>query len=137
MRARSAAVGSCSRLQPSRHSEMTWHAFRFIAIQIAILTFLTAIVVFVWFLPHRGWHLLREKGKHHIHHPFLRKHFITHEASWLRIAISILVAITGLGFFVRTFREVMKDPRIAAVDLRLHNTLRVFHSTTLHRLYSG
>lgn len=116
---------------------MTWHAFRFIAAQITVLAVLAAIVVVIWFVPHRGWRLLRERGRGHIHHPFLRRHFISHEASWLRIGISIALAIAGLGFFLRTFREVMRDPAIAAVDLRLHNTLRIFHSSALHRLYSA
>src|SRR5438105_4405 len=107
---------------------MTWHAAAFIGGKVIVLGLLACILVIIWFIPHRGWVELRERFGHRMHHPVLRRHFASEELSLLRTSISIVVALAGFSMFVRTFRGVIHDPRVAGVDLRLHNTLRLFHS---------
>jgi membrane-associated phospholipid phosphatase len=116
---------------------MTWHAISFIGRNVIVLAALAFLLVVIWFIPHRGWIELRERFGHRIHHPILKRHFASDEPSLIRALISLAVVIAGLSMFVRTFRGVMHDPRIAGVDLRLHNTLRLFHSIALHRFYSS
>lgn len=116
---------------------MTRHAIVFIGGRVIVLALLALILVIIWFIPHRGWVELRERFGHRMHHPGLRRHFASDEPSLIRASISIIVAFAGFSMFVNTFRGVMHDPRVAGVDLRLHNTLRLFHSPVLHRFYSS
>ena len=120
---------------------MTWHATKFLLLNAVAL----AIAAFAFFVfaaaPHRGHEWLRRSARRYAHHPrfgaFVRRHFISHERSLVRVAIGIIV-VGAAGFaFVHILRGVLTDSNLVAADVRLHNTLRMFRSEQLHRRYSA
>ena len=86
------------------------------------LLLIAAAAFFVfWTMPHRGHH-------------WLRKWNIRSE---LRLAIGVVVVILSAFFFIHILRGVLHDRTLAEADLRMHNTLRLFHSEMLHQRYSA
>ncbi len=120
---------------------MTWHAAKFLLVNAALLA--TAAFGFFVFAtaPHRGHEWLRRWTRRYAHHSrigaFVRRHFISHERSLVRLAIGIVVVATAGYVFVHILRGVLTDSKLVAADIRLHNTLRIFQSEQLHRRYSA
>jgi membrane-associated phospholipid phosphatase len=120
---------------------MTWHAAKFLLFNSALL--IGAALAFFLFAaaPHRGEAWLRRWGARFRHHPrfgpFVREHFISHERSLLRLSIGIVVVAASGYEFVHILQGVLTDSRLTAADVRLYNTLRLFHSEALHRFYSA
>ncbi|HXH92683.1 MAG TPA: LssY C-terminal domain-containing protein [Thermoanaerobaculia bacterium] len=120
---------------------MTWHAAKFLAFNSALL--IAAAFAFFLFAaaPHRGETWLRQWGSRFRQHPvfgaFVRKHFISHERSLVRLSIGIVVVAASGYEFVHILQGVLTDSKLTAADVRLHNTLRLFHSEALHRSYSA
>lgn len=100
---------------------MTWHAARFLLWQSTALV-VAAILAFVaWFITHRGRHLLRG----------------VKIAAVVRVAAALLIVGASLYWFATILRGVLTDGRVYAADRRLHNTLRLFQSESLHRFYGA
>jgi membrane-associated phospholipid phosphatase len=120
---------------------MTWQATRFLLLNGAMLG-IAALAFFVFAAaPHRGREWLRRSTLRFADHPrfgaFVRRHFISHERSLVRLAIGIIVVAASGYAFVHILRGVLTDSKLVAADLRLHNTLRLFQSEPLHRRYSA
>ncbi|HXH41895.1 MAG TPA: phosphatase PAP2 family protein, partial [Thermoanaerobaculia bacterium] len=120
---------------------MTWNAAKLLLLNAALL--MTAAFGFFVFAsaPHRGDEWLRSWTRRYAHHPlvgaFVRKHFISHERSFVRLAIGIVVMALAGYVFVHILHGVLTDSKLTAADVRLHNTLRMFQSEQLHRRYSA
>ena len=119
---------------------MTWHAAKFLLFNSALLIGAAFAFFVVAAAPHRGETWLRRWGGRFRHHPrfgaFIRKHFISHERSFVRLSIGIIVVAASGYEFVHILQGVLTDSKLTAADVRLHNTLRLFHSEGLHRFYS-
>lgn len=100
---------------------MTWHAATFLLWQLLLLVVAAAAFFVFWMMPHRGHHWMRAAG--------VRED--------LRLAVGATVVIIAGFLFIHILRGVMHDATLAEADLRLHNTVRLFRSETLHKRYSG
>jgi len=100
---------------------VTWHAASFLLTQFFLLMIAAAAFFLFWMMPHRGHHWLRSIGVR----------------SELRLAIGGAIVVLSAVLFVHILRGVLGDARLAEADLRLHNTIRLFRSETLHQRYSG
>src|SRR5262245_38891350 len=99
---------------------MTWHAASFLLTQAALLAIAALAFYLFWMLPHRGRHWMRS----------------IKIRSELRLTIGAVVVVLAAFFFIHILRGVLHDRTLAQADLRLHNTLRMFRSETLHKRYS-
>ena len=100
---------------------MTWHAARFLLTEFVLLLIAAAAFFLFWTMPHRGHHWLRRLKVR----------------SELRLAIGAIVVIVSAFLFIHILRGVLRDATLAEADLRMHNTLRLFRSETLHQRYSA
>jgi len=97
---------------------LTWHAARFLLYQAVALALAAAAVFFAWALTHR------------------RHHYFKRISGPLRIVVAIVIIAAAVFFFVQTLRSVLTDGSVAAADLRMYHTLRMFSSEALHAFYS-
>ena len=100
---------------------MTWRAAQFLILQALILAFAAALAFVAWGVAHRRHHLFRKWS----------------ERPWIREIFGAIIVIALLFWFASTLRGVLTDGRVVAADRRLHNTLRLFHSESLHIFYSS
>jgi membrane-associated phospholipid phosphatase len=127
---------------------VTWHSLRFLFAKTATLALLTLVLFAIWWLPHRGWKLIRAPaarvtGKLKKGSPpllrralaFAERHFVSSEPSIVRLAIGGLFVALAMWRFLVVLEGVIRDPQTTAADLRIHNTLRLLNSRSLGRFY--
>jgi membrane-associated phospholipid phosphatase len=130
---------------------VTWHAISHLLVQSLTLALGALALFLVWAVPHRGKHWLRSSsrsarektalGEWLKSHPdldgFLRRHFDHDNRSWPRLLIGTAATLIFAFLFVHLVRAVLTDPKLEGADIRMHNTLRLFESETLHRRFSA
>jgi membrane-associated phospholipid phosphatase len=117
---------------------MTWHAASHLLLALALILLSAMMLVFAAMAPHHGWFFFRRTLKNWFGpQSFIVRHFVTEEHIALRLIVGGTIAAGWLILFLHILRGVMSDPKVAAADLRLHNTLRMFQSPTLHLFYSS
>lgn len=122
---------------------MTWHAARFFLGEALLLILAAAAALVAWVVPHRGAAVSRSithqwVGSHSGPFTgFIERHFHRPGFSWIRAVAGTAIVAASLFWFYRILHQVLTNGQVVAADHRLHNTLRLFHSESLHRFYAA